>query len=209
MENKLSLDQIAYNLQTDKASWHHGYTKYYERFFEPLRDKPIVLFEAGYGGEHYPDRGGGSAKMWRRYFPNATIVVTDIHQKTNIPEGVIFQKFSQDDKDGWLRVIETTGAPDIFIDDGGHDNIVTRETFFNIFPLLRNKGIYVIEDVESSWWGPDFGGCDDATNYTANTTINLARKLINDVNSKYCKVKDPYPIESIHFFSNIVFIVKR
>lgn len=213
----MTLDEIALKHGTDKASNVHGYTKYYEMFFEPIRMNSLTLFEAGFGSYGYTDQGGHSARTWREYFPNATIVATDIYHKTIIPNGVHFYQGSQDDKEFWKRVINDVGYhPDIFIDDASHRNDLSVKTFEVMFPMLATGGIFVIEDLEPSWWqdiasdGTDFKGCKDPLDFYAPTTINFIRKLINDINAKKIHgYVEQYPIESIHLYHNIAFIIKK
>lgn len=216
MNNLPSLDQIAVKHGTDKSSLHHGYTRWYEMFFEPIRNERITLFEAGWGGYQYPDRGGEGAKTWREYFPNAIIVSIDIHPKVNIPEGIEFHQGSQDDSAFWYWLVQKYGNPDIIIDDASHVNTLSRAMFLETFFHLNPGGIYVLEDLESSWWekpasdGVEYHGCANPRNFHAETSINLMRECINDVNERHIKGYEPYyPIESIHFFDNIVFVRKR
>lgn len=212
----IPLDAIARKHGTDKSSAHHGYTKYYQQFFEPLRDKPIVLWECGYGGYHYPARGGEGARTWREYFPNATIVSIDKYPKTNVPEGIHFHQGEQDDEKFWNQLVQTYGPPDIFIIDASHINTLDIRTFIMMFFFIKQGGILVWEDIESSWWeepasdGQVYYGCADHKNYDAYTSINFLRWLINDVNAKHIKnYQQHYPVESIHFFNNIVFVKKK
>lgn len=213
----MSLDQIALRHGADKASNVHNYTSHYEKHFGHLRNDPdVVLFECGYGGYHYPDRGGAGARTWREYFTKATIVSTDIHQKMNVPDGVKFFIGPQADPDFWEYVILRVGAPDLFIDDASHVNDLTIKTFEIMFPLLRPGGCYVVEDLESSHWqepaadGTDFKGCADPENFSAATALNFLRWLTIDVNSKHIhQHQQKFPVESIHFYDNIAFIYKK
>jgi hypothetical protein len=212
----LTLDEIALKHGTDKSSAHHGYTKYYEQFFAPLRDLPITFVECGYGGYQYPDRGGAGARTWREYFTKATIISTDIYPKVNVPEGVHFYEGSQTEGEMWRKIFEVHGRPSIFIDDASHINHLSIKTFRKVFPHLLPGGIYVWEDLESSWWedpasdGQKFYGRKDPTDFQFHTAINFLRRLINDVNAKHIAdwVKE-YDVESISFFQNIAFIVKK
>lgn len=212
----LTLDEIALKHGTDKSSAHHGYTKHYDRFFAPYRDQPVTFVECGYGGYQYPDRGGSGAKTWREYFTNATIISTDLYHKINVPDGVHFYMGSQSSGDLWRKIFEEHGQPSIFIDDASHVNHYSIKTFRKVFPHLLPGGIYVWEDLESSWWeetasdGQKFYGCQDPLNLQANTAINFLRRLINDVNAKHIAgwVKE-HDVDSVSFFENIAFIRKK
>lgn len=204
--NTNSLDSIALRHGTDKSSAHHNYTKIYEQYFEPVRDYPeLVLIEAGFGGYNYIDRGGESAKTWRDYFSQAKIVITDIHPKKFIPDNTIFYQGSQDDAEFWNKVVSERGNPDIFIDDASHVSALCIETFKIMFPLLKAGGIYVVEDIHSSYW-PDhgFGG-----GHHPDTTINFFKSLVDTLQAEHSGKPDIYGIASIHFWDKIIFILKK
>lgn len=64
---------------------------------------------------------------------------------------------SQDDPDFLNKVVDEMGGIDVVLDDGSHhmDHIpVTLET---LFPRLAENGVYMIEDLHTSYW-PKFGG---------------------------------------------------
>jgi hypothetical protein len=221
MNNLPSLDQIAIKHETDKSSLHHGYCKYYEMFLAPIRNNPVVLWEIGYGGYEFHDRGGEGARTWREYFPNGTIVSVDVHPKTNLPPGVIFRLLPAmegqlDTINTYKELVNRYGQPDIIIDDADHRNTNNITRFHVLFPMLKKGGLWVTEDIESSWWeepasdGVRYHGCADPNNMTASTTVNLFRRLINDVNARHISGWEAkYGIESIHFFDNIVFVRKK
>lgn len=201
----LTLDEIALRHGTDKSSAHHGYTKIYEKYFESFRHSEFVLCEAGYGGYHYPDRGGQSARAWREYFPNAGIIVTDLYDKTNIPDNVRFAKGSQDDPAFWDNLFDEFNAPDVFIDDASHISALCIATFKIMFPKLKKRGIYCIEDTHASHWSDHgFGGGDHP-----NTTINWIKALTDTLQAEHSGKPDVYGIESIHFYDKLIFIFKK
>jgi hypothetical protein len=210
-----TLDQLAIYFGTDKSSRHHNYCEKYERYFEPIRTKNITLFEFGYGGYAYPDRGGEGARTWRAYFPNATIVSTDLYAKTNVTESINFEQGSQNDPNFCVYLSRKYEYPDVVILDASHINPLDIRTFEIMFPLLKPGGIFVWEDLESSWWediasdGTNFQGKKDPDDFNSPTAINFLRGLLNDVNAKHCPQEFPLPIESIHFYENIAFIIKK
>lgn len=206
----MTLDQIAIKHGTDKASHTHGYVKYYERYFEPIREEPIILFEASWGGYEYPDRGGQGAKTWREYFPNATIVSIDRYPKINIPEGIYFHQGSQDDIMFWHELVHLYGNPDIIIDDASHISSLCVKMLKASLPLLKPGGYYVVEDLHASYWreiasdGTDFeGGLR-----REGTTIEFLKGLIDELMSE-SGVPNFYDIESMYFFDKLTFIKKN
>jgi hypothetical protein len=211
----MNLTELALKHGSDKAG-HHNYTPIYEKYFAPFRDQPITLLELGIGGYEYPDRGGASLKMWYEYFPQAKIIGIDIHNKTGLDNDRIYTAVSsQDNADVLKDIIKRKGQPNIIIDDASHINALTIRSFIILFPLLAPGGIYVVEDIESSWApaGSWADGCSDPYNFNAMTTVNYFRALINNINSQYIPNYQYYKldqeVDSIHFYKNIIFILKK
>lgn len=207
-----TLDQLAIQFGADKSSAHHGYCEVYSRYFEHLRNEPIVLLELGFGGYHYPDRGGAGAKMWAEYFPNATVITTDIHAKNTIGHNrIFFYQGDQTDGKFLFEVVGKTGRPDIIIDDGSHCVDHVRASFMTLFPLLKNGGIYVVEDVESSYsslWG--YNGNENPND--GETTMNYFKRLTDQLNHKFfaAEYHNEYAgkLEYIHFYKNLIIVKK-
>ena len=64
-----SMLDIGLKVNSDKVS-HHGYHRYYAPALSSLRNSPVRLLEIGL-------LGGGSLKLWKAFFPRATIVGVD------------------------------------------------------------------------------------------------------------------------------------
>jgi hypothetical protein len=208
----MNLTDLALKFGSDKAG-HHSYTEIYERYFEPLRYKPLLLVELGIGGYEFPDRGGASLKMWYEYFPNAFIIGIDLNDKIGMSNArtQIF-KCSQDDE-ALLKAI-VSPAPDIIIDDASHICPLTIRSFEILWPRLKSGGIYVVEDIEGSWCPGDgwAKGCADHKNYDYPSTINYFRHLCDELNAQYIPhytAGNYSDIESIHFYKNIIFLIKK
>jgi len=211
---KNDLETLAKKFHSDKGMSHHGYTKHYEKHFIEFKYKPIKLLELGIGGYEFNHRGGSGLQMWANYFENGKIYGCDIHDKSGItlpPRTKIYQG-SQNDGDFLLRMMDEIGTPDIIIDDASHINKLTIESFKHLFPWLKSGGIYVIEDIESSWWNDHgFDGEPNFLNMQAPTSINFCRELLNCVNVKHLPglVNPVYEIDSMHFYQNMVVIIKK
>lgn len=210
----MNLSQLASKFDSDKGPNHHNYTPVYEKYFTPLKENKVVILELGVGGYHHIHQGGASLKMWAEFFPHGSIVGIDNHLKQlNVPPRVHVYRCDQNDKTGLESIIEKHGMPDIIIDDASHINKLTIESFNILFPLLKPGGIYVVEDIESSWC-PETGwaaGCADPDNYHAQTTVNFFRWMINELNAKFIPGgwEMQYGVSSIHFYYNMVFIFKK
>lgn len=206
------LATLALKYGSDKHG-HHDYCTHYERHLGYFRNQPINVLELGVGGYEYPDRGGAGMKMFRDYFTAAKIIGVDIHEKKGLTDGRMkFFRGSQADPEFLHQLIKKEGAPSVIIDDASHMNKLTIESFKILFPYLMPGGVYVIEDLESSWWNDHgFDGNPDLFHEDSWTTINMLKSLTVSVNRKYLKIPEGKvlpPIESVHFYSNICFIHK-
>jgi hypothetical protein len=205
------LDQIGKKTGTDKSSKHHNYLHHYEQHLTEYRHEPITFIECGIGGYEYKDRGGQSLRMWREWFSCAKVVGFDLYDKSGINiEGVEIYQGSQDDREFLTAMINVVGRPTVFIDDGSHHCDLTLKTFEIVFPALKSKGWYVLEDVETSYYPEDWaGGTSDCNDFNFRNQVNLGRRLMNDINCKYItNYNRKYEVAEIHCYSNIIFIKK-
>lgn len=133
--------------------WVH-YFNIYDRYFSKYRDRPIVMVEIGVFK-------GGSLQMWKSYFaPGSLIIGIDINPacKNLEEENIQVHIGSQDDPLFVKFLFESIPAPDIILDDGGH--LVTQQIkgFELMFPYVKADGVYMCEDVQTSYWLKYGGG---------------------------------------------------
>jgi hypothetical protein len=206
------LPRLATIYGTDKWGIHH-YAPHYAWHFQYLRRKQITLLEIGIGGYDDPRDGGGSLRMWRRYFPNARIVGLDYFDKSPHAEKRIrIYRGDQSDEKLLRQIVAEVGRPDIIIDDGSHLNRHVIKSFEVLFPLLADDGIYVVEDTQTAYW-PDEGGSSDNL-LTAPTSMCLLKSLVDGLNHEelikpgYVPSYHDQHITALHFYHNLVFIQK-
>ncbi|NDG83802.1 MAG: class I SAM-dependent methyltransferase, partial [Proteobacteria bacterium] len=212
MNLRPSLTDLAIRHQTDKWGLHF-YTPHYERHFQHLRDEKINVLEIGVGGYEDPHKGGESLRMWRDFFPNASIYGIDIHNKSP-HEGDRIRIFrgSQVDEAFLKRVVEEIGGIDLIIDDGSHLNSHIIETFKILFPLLKQNGIYAVEDIQTSYWN-NYGG-DSYNLKRRGTAMNFFKGLTDSLNFMEIDRPSYEPtyfdrnITGMSFYHNLVFIQK-
>lgn len=210
----MTLDQMALQAQTDKASNGHNYTPVYASYLEPLRTREhFTIFELGVGGYQYPERGGQSLKMWYNYFPNGTIVGIDFYEKIGMDNDRTFTvQGSQDDPEFMLRLVNRFGQPDLIIDDASHVNSLTIKSFELLFPHLVKGGLYFCEDVHTSFWPHEYGGDPDPKSATL-TTLRffqlLTPQLSQDSMDKQYHNEFTGYLDFIHFYRNLVIIKKK
>lgn len=131
---------------TDKITVHH-YEKPYSKSLYRLRDKgPFAMLEIGYGS-------GEGVKFWKSLFPEAFIYCFDRDVEGEEDRAKVM-KVDQSDLQGLQLAIEHINHPiDLIVDDGSHHPSHQILTFSFLFSaLLRNNGLYVIEDIETSYW---------------------------------------------------------
>ncbi len=206
------LDRIGRVCGTDKAVNHH-YTQHYITHFRRFKYRRINLLEIGVGGYDNPTAGGNSLWMWKRYFPFGRIFSLDIYDKSALQEHRIkIYQGSQVDEEFLNRVDAEAGGFDIIIDDGSHLNEHVVETFRIMFPKLRDGGIYVIEDTQTSYW-ENYGGDSSDLNNPA-TMMNFFKGLVDSLNNKefvlpgYRQSYYDRKVISIHFYHNLIFVYK-
>ena len=206
------LIHLATECGTDKWGGHL-YARHYATHLAHLRDQPIHLLEIGIGGYHHPDQGGQSLRMWKRFFPRATIFGLDLHDKTALAENRIrIFTGSQDDPDVLARIVDAMGHIDVIIDDGSHRSPHVIASFEFLFPHLRDGGIYAVEDTQTSYW-PEYGGSSDDRN-TPRTTMGYFKALADGLN--HDEIRDPLyqpptfaqHILALHFYHNLIFLEK-
>ncbi len=206
------LTKMGFIYGTDKVGDHH-YAAHYMTHLRPYRNKPINLLEIGVGGYQDPDRGGESLRMWKKYFRKAHIYSIDIFDKSELQEPrITIFKGSQVDAVFMEQVCDRIGDIDVIIDDGSHINRHVIETFKMLFPKLKDGGIYVVEDTQTSYW-EDYGG-DSADLRNPDTMMNFFKDLTDSLNSEeflidgYQKSYYDQHVVSMHFYHNMVFVHK-
>lgn len=226
------LDQLALKYGTDKSSKWHNYTPVYEKYFSPIRHKSLRILEIGFFK-------GASARMWESYFPKSDLFFIDINKKLVDKYSIglskrckcfVFDQSNTKSLSSFLDQVKTQF--DIIIDDGGHTMDQQIKSFKNLFSSLKSGGIYIIEDLHTSYWkknpfnNVDYGSNGSIKNpkSSKNSAINFFLDLVHDVNyvgaktacadfkkgSKNLELNSyQAEIESIHFYSSICFILKR
>jgi len=124
-----------------------NYFSAFDWHFERIQDQPLNLLEIGI-------QNGGSLFTWQQYFPQAIITGIDINSACRQYEEENIKVFIGDQADvNFLESVNrATGPYDIVIDDGGHTMNQQITSFKTLFPLLKDGGIYVIEDLHTSYW---------------------------------------------------------
>lgn len=206
-----NLTKLAKTYGSDKWG-NHRYTPHYQRHFRRWRNRPINLLEIGIGGYSREGKGGASLRMWKDYFPKAQIYGLDIHDKSFVDEPRI-RTFQGDQTDPAVlsAILDEVGELSIIIDDGSHRPPHVLATFDLLFPRLADDGLYVIEDIQTSYW-PEFGGHEDPQ--ASGTTMSLVKRLIDGLNYEEFVTEGYEPtytdlhVTEVSCYHNLVFIRK-
>lgn len=139
------LDQLLTKYNTDKSSLFHNYSKVYFEKFKGRRLEQLTLLEIGV-------LEGASIKAWYDFFPNANIVGADLgNDCQRFSNDRIFIEIGDATTPEFLETITKKYSFDIIIDDGSHRWIDQRVSFEFLFQKLTPGGIYVVEDLSTSY----------------------------------------------------------
>jgi hypothetical protein len=198
---------------------HHRYGWSYQELFRPLKYRRIKLLEIGVGGDAN-DIGGRSLLAWQAFFPFAVIVGVDY-----LPRGEVatrhtrFRRADQGSAEDLAALCAEEGPFDIIIDDGSHLSRHQLFTFGHLFDALKDGGIYVIEDVHTSFWpdtlevgGVRWDGADiDAAEFRQ-TCMGYFLELAKHLNyAEFARPSEPnaaWRIRRISFEHNLIIVRK-
>lgn len=185
--------------------WDH-YFEIYDRYFNKYRNKEVVILEIGVFH-------GGSLQMWKEYFgPKAKIYGIDINPQCKQLEenGIKIFIGSQSDRN-FLNEVKSQIPPiDILIDDGGHTMEQQIVSYEMLFDSIKPNGIYLCEDLHTSYWLAFGGGCQ-----RKGTFIEYSKKLIDKLNAFHSHesffTADSFTKSSfaIHYYDSILVVEKR
>jgi hypothetical protein len=186
--------------------WKH-YFEVYERHFSKYRGTDVVMVEFGVFQ-------GGSLQMWKNYFgPKAKIYGIDINPKCKMLEEDQVEILIGDQEDrGFLRSLtKLIPRVDILLDDGGHTMKQQITTFEELFPHVDKNGVYLCEDLLTSY-RPNFGGgYKDPASY-----IEYSKNFIDQLNAWHTHTPETLSVNdftrtahSLHYYDSILVIEKH
>lgn len=185
--------------------WHHYFDIYHNHFCR-FRNQPVTILEIGVSQ-------GGSLQMWKDYFgPNAKVFGLDIDPRCKELEENQIRIITGDQSNrGFLRQMRTEiGRIDIIIDDGGHAMTQQIATFEELFPFVEGTGVYLVEDLHTSYWEEFGGGYKREGSF-----IEYAKGFIDSINAWHSRDPSLPPdnftksAAGIHFYDSVLVIEKK
>jgi hypothetical protein len=179
-----------------------SYPDAYHRHFHRFQGEPITIVEIGV-------LGGGSLQVWRSYFvPQARVVGVDIDPEclAHASEGIEVHIGDQADRAFLEALADQLGTIDIVLDDGGHEMEQQITSFEVLYPRLSPTGVYVCEDVHSSYL-PAFGAGRGGRPHEG-SFIDFAKDKIDELHAWYSDGAEPTEFTrstaSIHLYTGMV-----
>jgi cephalosporin hydroxylase len=181
--------------------WLH-YFDIYDRHFSKYRKQPVTILEFGVFQ-------GGSLQMWRKYFGRkARIIGVDINPKCKTLEekGIEIYIGDQADRAFLKKLMKKVGPVDVVIEDGGHKMDQQINTFEEVYPYVKDGGIFLIEDLHTSYWADYDGGYRKRDSF-----IEYAKDIIDDINAYHSRDKESFQvnkntksISGMHVYDSII-----
>lgn len=195
--------------QSDKLR-HHGYHRFYPWFLAHLRQARVTMLEIGIDQTK-------SLKLWSGYFDDLDLHGIDIDEKTFDGDAVTLHQVDQSDPAQLDAFVDRIGLSfDVILDDGSHIPDHQLLTLQKLWPILKPGGVYIIEDIETSYWGKSrlYGY---RFNARRRNLIAPFRRVIDVINAEFSKARPaPGPlslvageIEMMTFGSNCIILVKK
>jgi hypothetical protein len=132
-----------YKELTDKNTGHSYISSVYEDLLNDIQDTCLNVLEIGIDQ-------GGSIKLWKEYFSNATIYGIDIIDLQEIDDERI--KLFKNDAYDINFVDSLPNNFDLIIDDGPHTLDSMIKFLQHYQSKLNNNGILIIEDIQDMNW---------------------------------------------------------
>ena len=165
------------------------YFEAYDRFLGPLRNgvrlpdgatRTTRVLEIGV-------REGGSLQVLQRYFGACgEIVGVDLDERCRDIEvsPAHIRIGDQSDANFLLSVIAEFGTPDVVIDDGSHLPKHQIASFKTLWPLLNNNGVYIVEDLHTSYWREFDGGYKNRNGF-----VEFTKDAVDGIHRWYSRHK--------------------
>lgn len=202
-----STKELFYKLKLPSKKWEH-YFDIYDRYLQSFIGKNPSILEIGV------DKGG-SLELWQNFLENPKIYAIDSNPEVSnikFPFEVTISIGDQADEKFLKNFTENTPEFDIIIDDGGHYMQQQLLSLIYLFPRLREGGIYIIEDVHTSYAKGYGGGFRDP-----NTFLEHCKSLVELINVEFITDVNPpddlarlfFKLYNVTFYNSVIVLEKK
>jgi hypothetical protein len=191
----MSLEQLVDNTLTDKNT-AHSYLPLYQQLLANKKETAKNVLEIGIG--NFEEKGGGgSIKLWRSFFTNATIYALDIFSIDNVndelknDDRIILYTSTDAYNNEFFKThfLDKNIKCDFMLDDGPH-TLESMKQFIRLYSqLMTDDGILIIEDIQSWDW------------------IDILKNEVPEHLKQYIKVYDLRSVKQR--YDDIVFIIDK
>jgi len=153
----MSLEELVDNSATDKNTGH-SYLPLYQNLLESKKHTALNVLEIGIG-ERF-EKNGGSIKLWKDFFTNATIYGLDRHPVNRVIDEllndnrvILYTSIDAYDYNFFKHNFLNKNIKfDLVLDDGPH-YLESMQKFIRLYSqLLTDDGILIIEDIQDFNW---------------------------------------------------------
>ena len=183
------------------------YLDIYDKLLRDWQGRDVSFLEIGV-------YKGGSIRMWRDFWgPKSTVTFLDIDPACAALQldGTKVEIGDQTDTAFLKRIAETYGPFDMIVDDGGHKIDHQNVSFRELWPHLKDRGHYIVEDTHTSYWSGFGGGYKAPQSF-----IEKCKNLVDYMHSWYTDQDDIFPfhaaarqVHSVQFYDSLVVIEKE
>lgn len=203
------MNQLEFFFKENHDRWMIKWSNYfevYDRHFQRFKNQEVHVLEIGVNQ-------GGSLRMWREYFgPQAKVYGIDVDYRCkNFEEpGIEIFIGSQEDRAFLRNLKKRLPRIDILIDDGGHTVRQQIVTFEEMFPYVSETGVYLCEDLHTSYWPSYGGGYREPGSF-----VEYSKQFIDALNAWLANDEGlavsgfTRSAHSVHYYSSILVIEKQ
>ncbi len=178
----------------DNASdkWEN-YIDIYEAHFSPYRGKEVDVLEVGV-------QNGGHLQILKKYFKHSKIYGIDIDPnvcKQALGDGITTMCFDATKSDLVNEKVQNLNF-DIIIDDASHKSDDVIKSFDLLFSKVKPGGIYVVEDLHTSYWKTYGGGYKHK-----NSSIEYFKSIVDLINAYHVRRDDDIQNEGMDFYNKL------
>jgi hypothetical protein len=157
---------------------YDSYLKLYDQVFQKYYDGQVNLLEIGV-------QNGGSFEIYSELFANnSQFVGCDIDmncQKLDYDnESISIVIGDATEAQTKIKILNACKRYDVVIDDGSHQQNDIINAFLMYFPVLSEDGVYIVEDLHTSYWQTYGGGL-----FKPDSAINFFKLLADVINHEH------------------------